>query len=45
VTLAHLMALKLIPCLADLNGDGVCNIIEVQRVINALNTGACRVGH
>jgi hypothetical protein len=42
--LAQQMALKLIPCTADLNMDGECNVIDVQRVVNASLTGVCRVG-
>jgi hypothetical protein len=29
---------------ADIDGNGTCNIVDVQRVINALTTGTCRVG-
>jgi len=38
------MALKVIPCTADLNGDGECNVIDVQRIVNASLTSVCRVG-
>jgi hypothetical protein len=44
VELARQMALKLIPCTADLNMDGKCNVIDVQRIVNASLTGTCRVG-
>ena len=29
---------------ADLDGNGVCNVIDVQRIINAANGQACRMG-
>ncbi len=29
---------------ADLDGNGACNVIDVQRVINAVVAGTCRVG-
>jgi hypothetical protein len=33
------------PCTnADLIGSGVCTVVDVQRVINAVNTGVCKVG-
>jgi hypothetical protein len=38
------MALKIIPCTADLNRDGQCSVIDVQRIVNARLTGICRVG-
>jgi hypothetical protein len=44
VELGRQMALKLIPCTADLNMDGECNVIDVQRLVNASLTGVCRVG-
>ncbi len=44
VELGRLMALKVIPCTADLNGDGECNVIDVQRIVNASLTSVCRVG-
>jgi hypothetical protein len=28
----------------DLNGDGACNVVDVQRVINAANGGSCKTG-
>jgi hypothetical protein len=28
-------------CTADINGDGRCNILDVQRVVNAVTTGTC----
>ena len=28
----------------DLDGNGVCNVIDVQRVIDAMNGGVCRIG-
>lgn len=44
VELGLQMALKTIPCTADLNRDGECNVIDVQRVVNASLTGICSVG-
>jgi hypothetical protein len=44
VELARLMALGIIPCTADLDEDGKCTVVEVQRIVNAVLTGACRVG-
>jgi murein DD-endopeptidase MepM/ murein hydrolase activator NlpD len=44
VELGRQMALKLIPCTADLNMDGECNVIDVQRIVNASLNGVCRVG-
>jgi murein DD-endopeptidase MepM/ murein hydrolase activator NlpD len=38
------MALKIIPCTADLNGDGECSVIDVQRIVNASLSGICRLG-
>jgi hypothetical protein len=31
-------------CPADLDGDGICTVVEVQRVVNAISGGGCRVG-
>ena len=35
------MALGLTPCTANINGAGVCNVIVVQRVVNAALGGPC----
>jgi hypothetical protein len=37
-------ALGLSGCQNDIDGDGRCSVADVQRVINAANTGVCRVG-
>jgi len=29
---------------ADLTGDGICNVIDVQRIINATSGGTCKTG-
>ena len=42
--LATNMALGLSPCTAVVYGAGVCNIIVVQRVVNAALGGACITG-
>jgi hypothetical protein len=42
--LGQLMALKAIPCTADLNKDGKCDVVDIQRIANASLTGVCRVG-
>lgn len=39
--LATNMSLGLLPCTANINGPGVCNIVVVQRVINAALGGTC----
>jgi hypothetical protein len=45
VQLAVNMALGVIPCTADLDGDKDCDVVEVQRVINAsFPGGQCVVG-
>ncbi len=45
VAIAKDQALGVAPCgSADLDGNGACNVIDVQRVINAVVTGICRVG-
>jgi hypothetical protein len=44
VELGRLMAAKAIPCTADLNKDGECNVVDLQRIVNASLTGACRLG-
>jgi hypothetical protein len=31
-------------CATDLNGDGVCSIVDVQRVSNAIGTTTCKTG-
>jgi len=33
--------LGIIACTADINKDGVCNVIDVQRVTNAALGGTC----
>jgi hypothetical protein len=35
------MSLGLLPCTAAINGTGVCNVVVVQRVINAALGGPC----
>jgi hypothetical protein len=42
--LATDMALALAPCTANIVGAGVCNIVVVQRVINAALSGTCLTG-
>ncbi len=32
------------PCASDLNGDGACTVVDLQRVINASLGQTCRVG-
>jgi murein DD-endopeptidase MepM/ murein hydrolase activator NlpD len=44
VELARLMTLGIIPCTADLDEDGKCTIVDVQRIVHAVLTGICRVG-
>jgi hypothetical protein len=45
VNLARDAVLGVIPCEADIDGDGVCTVMDVQRVVNAsLKGGTCRVG-
>jgi hypothetical protein len=36
------MSLGLVPCTANINGAGVCNVVTVQRVINAGLGGTCQ---
>jgi hypothetical protein len=44
VTLAVNMAIGLLPCTANIIGPGVCNVVVVQRVVNAaLPNGTCGV--
>jgi hypothetical protein len=39
-------ALGILPCTtADLQQNGRCDVVDVQRVINASLGGACRIGH
>ncbi len=45
VLLAISMSLGLSPCTADILGPGVCNVIVVQRVINAATSGSCVTGN
>lgn len=45
VAAAKDQALGVVPCgSGDLDGNGACNVIDVQRVINAVVTGTCRAG-
>jgi hypothetical protein len=44
VQLATNMALALAPCTANVVGAGVCNIVVVQRVLNAALSGQCPTG-
>jgi hypothetical protein len=44
IQLAINMVLGLAPCTANIIGAGVCNIIVVQRVTNAVLTGTCSTG-
>jgi hypothetical protein len=44
VQLATNMGLGLVPCTANVIGTGVCNIVLVQRVVNAALGGACTTG-
>src|ERR1017187_6550660 len=37
-------ALRTLPCKDSLTGTGTCTVVDVQRVINAVLTGTCRVG-
>jgi hypothetical protein len=37
-------ALGTLPCKDSLTGTGTCTVVDVQRVINAVLTGTCRVG-
>jgi hypothetical protein len=41
VTLAVNMTLGLSPCTANIAGSGVCNMVVVQRVLNAVLNGTC----
>jgi len=38
------MALGTAPCAANIVGPGICNVVVVQRVINAASGGACVTG-
>jgi hypothetical protein len=44
VQLATNMALGATPCTANIAGSGVCDVVFVQRVINALLNGTCASG-
>jgi fibronectin type 3 domain-containing protein len=44
VQLATNMVLGLASCTANIAGAGVCNIVVVQRVTNAAQTGTCVTG-
>ena len=41
VNLAVNMALGMTACTANIVGAGVCNMVMVQRVLNAVSSGAC----
>src|ERR1017187_6773598 len=45
VLLATNMVLSLAPCTANVIGAGVCNIVMIQRVIDAVVSGTCLTGH
>jgi hypothetical protein len=44
VQLATNMVLSLAPCTANVIGAGVCNIVMIQRVVNAAVSGTCLTG-
>ena len=44
VQIAIRQALGTSPCTNDLDQNGVCNVIDVQRMINAANGHSCKVG-
>jgi hypothetical protein len=44
VTLAVNMALGSVPCTANIGGPGICNVVVVQRVVNAELGGVCVTG-
>ena len=44
IQLATSMALGSAPCAASVAGAGVCNIVVVQRIVNAAVGGACVTG-
>jgi len=44
VQLATNMALGVAPCTANVVGAGVCNIVVVQRIVNAALSGTCVTG-
>ena len=44
VQLATNMVLSLAPCTANVIGAAVCNIVMIQRVVNAAVSGACLTG-
>lgn len=44
VQLATTMALGTSPCTTNIAGTGVCNVVVVQRVVNAALGGACVTG-
>jgi hypothetical protein len=45
VQLSVNMALGLVPCTANIAGQGVCNVVTVQRVVNTVLGGTCVVNH
>lgn len=44
-TLAVNMSLGQSACTANIMGEGVCNVVVVQRVSNAVTSGTCTVGN
>lgn len=44
IQLATNMALGVAPCTANITSPGVCDIVVVQRVTNAVLTGTCNTG-
>ncbi len=44
VQLVTNMTLGTVPCQANIVGSGICNVVVVQRVINAASGGACVTG-
>ena len=44
VQLATNMAIGTAACTANVAGSGVCNVVVVQRVVNAALTGTCMAG-
>jgi hypothetical protein len=45
VTLAVSMALGQAACTGNVSGTGACNVVAVQRVVNAALTGTCLAGN
>jgi hypothetical protein len=44
VQVAINQALGQSPCTADLDNNGKCNVVDIQRVINSVQGGTCRLG-